>query len=137
MVIAGRIGREGTMLRNGTYIKDFSYLGRPVKEVVYIDFTDDVVPYHEENTILLPEWTGEAEDRALYDIIPFLESLSQKPVDVRTEIEKYSRDKTAEKFNQVASMRRDFIMKQRESGVGGMMESLKQRNKGGDQFKPS
>ena len=77
MIIAGRIGREGTMLRNGTYIKDFSYLGRPVKEVVYIDFTDDVVPYHEENTILLPEWTGEADDRALYDIIPFLESKNQ------------------------------------------------------------
>jgi TFIIF-interacting CTD phosphatase-like protein len=74
MIIAGRIGREGTMLRNGTYIKDFSYLGRPVKEVVYIDYTDDVVPYHTENTILLPEWDGDGNDRSLYDIIPFLES---------------------------------------------------------------
>jgi TFIIF-interacting CTD phosphatase-like protein len=99
MIIAGRIGREGTMLRNGVYIKDFSYLGRPIKEVVYIDHTDDVVPYHTENTILLPEWNGDADDRSLYDIIPFLESLSQKPVDVRQEIDRYSRDRTAEKFN--------------------------------------
>ena len=125
MIIAGRIGREGTMLKNGVYIKDFSYLGRPIKEVVYIDHTDEVVPYHSENTILLPEWNGDADDRSLYDIIPFLESLSQKPVDVRQELERYSRDRTAEKFNAVATMRRDFIMKQRESGIGGMMDTLK------------
>jgi hypothetical protein len=63
--------------------------------------------------------------------------LSQKPVDVRPEIEKYSRDKTAENFNKVSMMRRDFIMKQRESGVGGMMESLKNKNRGDNQFKPA
>ena len=46
MMIQGRIGREGTMLKDGTYIKDFSYLGRPIKEVVYLDYNDKVVPYH-------------------------------------------------------------------------------------------
>ena len=61
------------MLKDGTYIKDFSYLGRPIKEVVYLDYNDKVVPYHSENTILLPEWDGDENDRALYDIIPFLE----------------------------------------------------------------
>ena len=62
------------MLKDGTYIKDFSYLGRPIKEIVYIDFSDKVVPYHKDNTIILPEWDGDENDRALYDIIPFLES---------------------------------------------------------------
>jgi TFIIF-interacting CTD phosphatase-like protein len=73
MMIQGRIGREGTMLKDGTYIKDFSYLGRPIKEIVYVDFSDKVVPYHTDNTIILPEWTGDDTDRSLYDIIPFLE----------------------------------------------------------------
>jgi hypothetical protein len=34
-------------------------------------------------------------------------------------------------------MRRDFIMKQRETGIGGMMDTLKNQNKGQGQFKPS
>lgn len=61
-------------MKNGLYCKDFSYLGRPIRDVVYIDFTDEIVPYHQENTIVLPEWKGDGEDRSLYDLIPFLES---------------------------------------------------------------
>ena len=72
--IAGRLGRESTIVKNGVYCKDFSYLGRPIRDVVYLDFTDETVPYHKDNTIILPLWNGESEDRALIDIIPFLES---------------------------------------------------------------
>lgn len=60
------------MIKGQQYIKDFSYLGRPLHEVIYIDFMDETVPYHQENVILLPEWKGDLDDRALYDIIPFL-----------------------------------------------------------------
>lgn len=74
MMISGRLGRESTALKNNMYIKDFSYLGRPIKEVVYIDFTDDTVPYHKDNTIILPQWEGEVSDRELIDLIPFLDS---------------------------------------------------------------
>ena len=56
------------------YIKDLSYLGRPIKEVIYLDFTDDTVPYHKDNLIRLSQWEGDSNDRELYDIIPFLES---------------------------------------------------------------
>jgi len=99
------------MLLDGTYIKDFSYLGRPANEVVYLDWSDKVVPYHKENTILLPEWSGDQEDRALYDILPFLESMAQKPGDTRKEIATYGRENTAEKFNQMQRARRDIIMR--------------------------
>ena len=58
------------------YVKDFAYLGRPIKEVVYIDFTDDTVPMHKDNAILLPEWHGDKDDRELYDLLPFLESVA-------------------------------------------------------------
>jgi mitochondrial import inner membrane translocase subunit TIM50 len=72
--IQGRLGRESTIMKNGVYIKDFSYLGRALKDVVYIDFTDDMVPEHKANCILVPEWKGERDDRALIDLVPFLES---------------------------------------------------------------
>jgi carboxy-terminal domain RNA polymerase II polypeptide A small phosphatase len=73
-MIHGRIGREGTMLYKGTYIKDLSYLGRKIPSTIYVDFDDIVVPHHTENCIILPEWDGDEDDRALYDISPFLEN---------------------------------------------------------------
>lgn len=74
--IQGRLGRESTIMKNGVYIKDFSYLGRALKDVVYIDFTDDMVPEHKANCILVPEWKGERDDRALIDLVPFLENIA-------------------------------------------------------------
>jgi len=70
----GYLGRESTIVKNNIYVKDFSYLGRPIKEVVYLDFTDETVPDHGANLILLPEWTGDMGDRGLYELVPFLES---------------------------------------------------------------
>ena len=70
----GYLGRESTIVKNNLYVKDFSYLGRPIKEVVYLDFTDETVPDHGANLILLPEWTGDMSDRSLYELVPFLES---------------------------------------------------------------
>ena len=72
--ISGRLGRESTVVKGGMYVKDFSYLGRPAKDVIYLDFTDETVPYHKDNLIKVPQWSGEGEDRELYDLIPFLES---------------------------------------------------------------
>ena len=43
-----------------------------MKEVIYIDFTDEMVPYHKGNCVILPEFNGSMDDRALYEILPFL-----------------------------------------------------------------
>ena len=63
-------------MKNGKYVKDFSYLGRPVKEVVYLDFTNETVPFHQENVIVIPEFDGSTDDRSLYEIMPFLKHLA-------------------------------------------------------------
>ena len=73
-MIPGRLGRESTIVKNGKYVKDFSYLGRPLKDVIYIDFTNETVPGHQRNCIVIPEWTGDKDDRELIDLVPFLES---------------------------------------------------------------
>ena len=39
----GAFGRESVALKDGKYVKDLSYLNRPLKEVVYIDFSDEHV----------------------------------------------------------------------------------------------
>lgn len=72
-IIAGRLGRESTIWKNNRYVRDFSYLGRPLNEVVYLDFCQENAPFHKANVIVLPEFKGDRDDRELYDLIPFLE----------------------------------------------------------------
>jgi len=75
-MIQGRLGRESTLLKNGQYIKDLSYLNRPLKDIIYVDFDDEKVAFHKENCIILPRWEGDPNDRELYDIMPFFENLA-------------------------------------------------------------
>lgn len=72
-MIAGKFGRESTALKDGKYVKDLSYLNRPIGEIIYVDFDDDHVEYHQDNCILLPKFEGSADDRELIDLIPFLD----------------------------------------------------------------
>ena len=76
-MIAARLGRESTLLKNGKYIKDLSYMNRDLKDVVYIDFDEEKADSHKDNVIVLPLWEGNFDDRHLYDIMPFLESKYQ------------------------------------------------------------
>ena len=73
-MIHGRLGREVTLLKNGVYIKDLSYMNRDIKEMIYVDFGDEKVQFHKENALILKRWEGDKNDRELYDILPFLES---------------------------------------------------------------
>lgn len=72
-MIRGMFGRESTALKDGKYIKDLSYLNRPLKEVLYVDFSDEHVEYQPDNCIILPKFEGDPEDRELLDLIPFLD----------------------------------------------------------------
>ena len=72
-MIFGRFGRESTVLKSGKYIKDLSYLNRPLKDVIYLDFTDEPVEMHRENAIIIPKFEGDTDDRAIHDLMPFLD----------------------------------------------------------------
>lgn len=72
-MIFGRFGRESTVLKNGRYIKDLTYMNRPLKDIIYLDFTDDPVELHRENAIIIPKFEGDTSDRNLHDLIPFLD----------------------------------------------------------------
>lgn len=115
-MIMQRLGRESTLLKNGKYIKDLSYMNRDIKDIIYLDFSDKSVEFHQDNCIILPHWQGNPDDRELYDIMPFLENVAgQHGSDVRQEIKKYGKEGTGRKYIDVMSARRDFIIKQRVS----------------------
>jgi import inner membrane translocase subunit TIM50 len=73
-MIAARLGRESTLLKNGQYVKDLSYLNRPLSDILVLDSDLDKCKLHPQNVLILPRWEGETTDRELYDILPFLES---------------------------------------------------------------
>lgn len=97
-MVAGRFGRESTAMKDGKYIKDLSYLNRPIGEIIYVDFTDELVEYQKDNVLILPKFEGDADDRELLDLIPFLEHLSKHPGDVRKELARFGREGGYKKY---------------------------------------
>ena len=115
-MIVARLGRESTLLKDGKYVKDLSYLNRDVKDIIYLDFEDDKAEFHKDNVIILPRWEGDSSDRELYDLMPFLDNIGQAHgSDVRNENKKYGREGTGKKYMDIQGARRDFILKQRVS----------------------
>jgi len=108
-MIIGRFGRESTGLKDGKYVKDLSYLNRPLSEIVYIDFDDEYVAYHKENCIILPKFEGQEDDRELIDLIPFLDHLAKFPGDGRKEIRRFGREDGYKKYMDQQKMKQQFI----------------------------
>ena len=69
-------------LRNGSFTKDLSILGRPLERMVLID--DSVASFlkQPDNAIPINPWFGDAQDRALPLLIPMLRGL-ERVTDVR------------------------------------------------------
>jgi len=88
--IAYKLFRDATRSDSGRPVKDLSYLNRDLSKVVMIDTNPEHVSSHTENSIILPKWKGEAGDRGLVALIPFLESIAiYKPQDVRPILNAY------------------------------------------------
>ena len=73
---------------------------------------------------MLPEFDGSTEDRALYDIMPFLKHLAMHRGDVRDEIRLYGQETTASNFNRMRAQRRTIINQNKERGLSGVMTNL-------------
>ena len=60
--ISNFLGKESMVWKNGSYIKDLSYLNRDLKKVIVIDRKKENVKNQPENVIILPEYDGSKED---------------------------------------------------------------------------
>jgi len=123
-MLQGAFGHESTLLKDGRYIKDLSYMNRDTKNIVCIDFDPEKFYYHQDNVIKVPEWDGDNLDRELLDLIPFLSHLSGHNVDVKTEIKKYGKDRGYLKYQEVQETRREMIQNKKDSGFGGILKKL-------------
>lgn len=54
-------------------MKDLSYLNRDLSKVIVLDTDPEHVSLQPENAVVLPKWKGDASDRGLVAMIPFLE----------------------------------------------------------------
>lgn len=82
--ISHSLYREGTTYRDGKVVKDLSRLNRELGKVIMIDCREDSYALQPENAIPLQPWLGNADDKELIKLIPFLEWLATQPIkDVR------------------------------------------------------
>ncbi len=58
---------------NSVVPQDLSYLNRDLSKVIIIDTKPSHVREQPENAIILPKWTGDAKDKTLVSLVPFLE----------------------------------------------------------------
>lgn len=71
-----RLYQEDCSCVLGHYIKDLGLLGRDLAKTVVLDNAPHTYPYHLMNTIPIKSWSGEADDRELHKLIPYMEKLS-------------------------------------------------------------
>ncbi|EJF60655.1 NIF-domain-containing protein [Dichomitus squalens LYAD-421 SS1] len=88
--IIHRLFRDACRSENGQPVKDLSYLNRDLSKVILLDTHPEHVKPNPENAIILPKWTGDAKDRGLVAMIPFLESIAIfRTPDVRPVLKAY------------------------------------------------
>jgi len=125
--------REGTRYENGQYIKDLSYLNRPLSKTIIIDTKAEHVKAQPENAIVLKPWKGDPKDRELVELIPYLEHIAAIGVpDVRSSLKAFEGKHIPTEFSQRLERSRAEFNKQLEAdrakkgkrSAGGMMSSM-------------
>ena len=102
--------REATRYENGEYVKDLSCLNRDLSKTIIIDTDPGHVKLQPENAIILPKWKGQAGDKGLVALIPFLEYCAMMGMqDVRTALKSFEgKDSATEFARREAKAREDF-----------------------------
>jgi Dullard-like phosphatase family protein len=113
-IFSATMGRECLCIRGGELVKDLKYLNRDLRNVIIIDKNPNMVRLQPDNAILVSEFKGNEEDKALVELIPFLEHIvKDRVVDVREEIKKYGHAETGKKYlEKLEKIRDSLIMKQ-------------------------
>ncbi|CEM00013.1 unnamed protein product [Vitrella brassicaformis CCMP3155] len=71
-----RLFREACTLRNGSYVKDLSKMGRDLATLIIIDNSPLAYSLQPDNAIPIKSWFDDDNDRELFDLMPILEALA-------------------------------------------------------------
>ncbi|POS76458.1 NLI interacting factor-like phosphatase [Diaporthe helianthi] len=121
--------REATKYKDGEIVKDLAYLNRDLSKVIMIDTNPQHVKAQPENAIILPKWTGDAKDKDLVSLIPFLEYIhTMQYSDVRKVLKSFEGKHIPTEFARREAIARAEFNKQLEAerkkhphkGKGGM-----------------
>lgn len=88
----GRLYRDATQYKDGEHVRDLSKLNRQMCNIIYLGANPKAYSMQPENAIPVPAWKKDPSDRALLDLMPFLEEIARMgPAlgDVRTVINHY------------------------------------------------
>jgi len=75
-VVRVRLFREACVQHYGNYVKDLTHLGRALEHSVIIDNSPFSYMFQPDNAIPITSWFNDRNDRQLYDLIPFLDTLA-------------------------------------------------------------
>jgi len=78
-VVYYRLFREACVQHYGNYVKDLRQLGRPLESSIIVDNSPFSYMFQPENAIPILTWFHDKNDRQLYDLLPFLDSLVSEP----------------------------------------------------------
>eukprot|EP01066_Platyproteum_vivax_P006127 Platyproteum_vivax@DN1948_c0_g1_i1.p1 len=87
--VSGVLHRDQCKRRSGHYIKNIDRLGRRLDRIVMIDHDEQAFGNNRANGILIKEFTGDTNDRELYDLVDFLKTGATTQEDVRIYIGKH------------------------------------------------
>ncbi|KAL9045264.1 MAG: hypothetical protein Q9214_001668 [Letrouitia sp. 1 TL-2023] len=135
-IIMWPLFREATRYKNGEYIKDLSYLNRPLNKVILLDTVASHGKLQPENSVLLKKWTGDPQDNDLVSMIPFFEYIAAMGFpDTREVIKSFEGTHIPSEFSNREQIAREKFQKQyaeevakrpkrKKSSGGGMLGSL-------------
>jgi len=72
MWVHHRLFRDSCANLNGNYIKDLSYLGRPLHQVIIIDNSPTSYLFQPRNALPITSWFDDNSDVELKDLLPVL-----------------------------------------------------------------
>ncbi|OAD52877.1 Mitochondrial import inner membrane translocase subunit TIM50-C [Eufriesea mexicana] len=108
-----RLVRDTTRFVDGHHVKDLSALNRDLSKVIVVDWNPVSTKFHPENTLRLPQWTGNDDDTTLYDLAAFLKTILTTNVEDVREVLNYYRqfDNPLQAFRE---NQRKFLMQMEE-----------------------
>lgn len=71
-----RLFRQHCSEVDGTYVKDLEQLGRPLDRISIVDNSPAAYSFHPQNAVAISSWFDDDSDRALHDLLPFLERMA-------------------------------------------------------------